>query len=389
MRHFLEIRETQLAPYATRASQTRGRHHPEDEDHTRTPFQRDRDRIIHASAFRRLKHKTQVFVEREGDYYRTRLTHSLEVAQITRSLCRLLGLDEDLGEALALAHDLGHPPFGHGGEHALNTCMKNHGGFDHNAHALRIVTLLEERYPTFNGLNLTWETLEGLVKHNGPLKPPLHEEVHEYAQHHDLELHTHAGPEAQVAALSDDIAYNSHDIDDGLRAKLFSLDQLRHDVPLLNTLSTQILQAHPHISSLRLIYSLVRRLIGTMIRDVAKQTLSQLQKQKPQTAADIRLLPTTLVTFSQEMEKQNNELRTFLHKHMYRHPKVIQVRRKMRKVVEDLFETYCHEPELLPQEWQENCQDPRSPRHVCDFLAGMTDRYALRTHKHLFDPHAD
>ena len=383
MRHFLEIREAQLAPYATRASKTRGRKYPETEDPSRTPFQRDRDRIIHSSAFRRLKHKTQVFVEREGDYYRTRLTHSLEVAQITRSLCRLLGLDEDLGEALALAHDLGHPPFGHGGEEALNRCMRNYGGFDHNAHALRIVAQLEERYLDFDGLNLTWETLEGLVKHNGPLQPPFNEEISNYAQ--ELEFHTHAGPEAQIAALSDDIAYNSHDIDDGLRAKLFSLDELQHHVPLAATILSDLHTTHKKIPPLRLIYSLVRRLIGTMVRDVAKKTQHQLKKHKLQTAADVRALPTTLVTFSQEMEKHNAALRAFLHSHMYQHPTVIQVRRKMRKVVEELFGVYFAEPELLPQQWQKK----HTPRHVCDFLAGMTDRYALRTHKHLFDPHAD
>src|SRR5690606_17309325 len=298
------------APYATKAEKTRGRLFPEAESATRTAFQRDRDRIIHSGAFRRLKYKTQVFVYHEGDNYRTRLTHSLEVAQIARSVARVLGLDEDLAEALALAHDLGHTPFGHAGETALDSCMAGYGGFDHNAQTLRIVTTLESRYPEFDGLNLTWETLEGLVKHNGPVIVPgrglddLPRAIVEYAETQDLELDTFAGPEAQVAALADDIAYNNHDIDDGLRAGLFSIDDLLA-LPLVGNVFQGVIDRYPGLETTRIIHEAVRELIGRMIADVMDETRARLAEAKPETAEDIRAMDRPLVAFTPEMNEHN------------------------------------------------------------------------------------
>ncbi|NIJ39844.1 dGTPase [Parvibaculum indicum] len=383
------------APFATLAVETRGRLYPEPESATRTPFQRDRDRIIHSGAFRRLKYKTQVFVYHEGDNYRTRLSHSLEVSQIARSIARLLGLDEDLAETLALAHDLGHTPFGHAGEEALDGCMTGFGGFDHNAQTLRIVTKLEHRYADFDGLNLTWETLEGLVKHNGPVVTPgrgvdeLPRAIVEYAEQQDLELHSYAGLEAQVAALSDDIAYNNHDIDDGLRARLFTIDDLMA-LPLVGDVFREVLDAYPGLEETRIIHEAVRRMIGVMIADVMQETQARLDRVKPRSAADVRGHDRPIVAFSPEMNEHNAALKAFLFERMYRHYRVNRSMSKAKRIVRDLFGLLHAEPNQLPPEWQVGCDGDggvKTARRVCDFIAGMTDRFAIEEHKRLFDLH--
>ena len=392
-----------LAPYAARAHETRGRLHEEAVSETRTPFQRDRDRIIHCVAFRRLKHKTQVFVFHEGDHYRTRLTHSLEVAQIARSLCRLLKLDEDLGELVALSHDIGHPPFGHTGEDVLEACMKPHGGFDHNAQTLRVLTKLERRHAGYDGLNLTWESLEGAVKHNGPLTGPLAEErarnkgrVHapplpaaleEYAQRQDLWLHTYPSLEAQIAAVADDIAYNNHDTDDGLRAGLFSVaDAL--DVPLIGEALHAARRDHPGEDESIQIAEAVSFLIGRMVRDVWEEAQRRLGDLNPSHADDIRLARQPMIAFSDEMEPQVTALRHFLFDRMYRHWKVNRARSQAKRIVAELFALFTAEPEVLPPEWfrrQDGKDADGRARVVCDYLAGMTDRYAIEEHRKLFE----
>ncbi|MGE0093472.1 MAG: deoxyguanosinetriphosphate triphosphohydrolase [Alphaproteobacteria bacterium] len=375
-----------LAPYATRAEASRGRLYPEPESHTRSVFQRDRDRVIHSTAFRRLKHKTQVFVYDEGDHYRTRLTHSLEVAQIARSMARALGLDDDLAEALSLAHDLGHTPFGHAGEEALDACMRDHGGFDHNAQALRIVTTLERHYAEFDGLNLTWETLEGLVKHNGPLRgPDVHETILAYTARNDLELGTYAGLEAQVAALADDIAYNNHDIDDGLRADLFAVSDLA-DLPLVGPVFHEVARRYPGIERPRLIHESIRRLINLMVSDLMVETRRRLEEAKPRTVEDIRAQRRPMVAFSAEMETHNRALKAFLFKRMYRHERVNQMTDHAREVVRDLFLVYMGDPPP-PVLRQAAGGDLRArARAVADYIAGMTDRFALDEHKRLCAP---
>jgi len=386
-------RHQALAPYATLPWASRGRLHPECESPTRSPFQRDRDRIIHSTAFRRLKHKTQVFVYHEGDHYRTRLTHSLEVAQIARTVCRTLRLDEDLGEAVALAHDLGHTPFGHAGEEALHAAMKPHGGFDHNAQTLRILTKLEERYAEFNGLNLTWETLEGAVKHNGPLLKDsrvladLPAAIVDYCKDHDLELGGHAGPEAQVAALSDDIAYNNHDIDDGLRAGLFQVADLK-DLPLVGEMFGLVEQKYPGIGETRLIHEAVRRVINAMVEDVLAETRRRLAEAAPKSVADIRALGRPVVAFSPAMAATDRTIKAFLYKGMYEHWQLNRSHSKARRVVMDLFGLLYAEPNCLPPPWRARTE--KADRHararlVADYVAGMTDRFALDEHKRLFD----
>ena len=386
-------RNQALAPFATLPWQTRGRLHAEPDSPSRSPFQRDRDRIIHSTAFRRLKHKTQVFVYHEGDHYRTRLTHSLEVAQIARTICRVLRLDEDLGEAVALAHDLGHTPFGHAGEEALHAAMKDHGGFDHNAQTLRILTKLEERYAEFNGLNLTWETLEGAVKHNGPLLKAgralsqLPAAIVEYCQDHDLELDGHAGPEAQVAALSDDIAYNNHDIDDGLRAGLFEIADLS-DLPLVGEMFSIVAQKYPGIDPARLIHEAVRRVINAMVEDVLAETRRRLKDAAPRSVTDIRALGRPVVAFSERMAATDRTVKAFLYKRMYEHWRLNRSHSKARRVVTDLFGLLFAEPNCLPPPWRERAElaGPQArARLVADYIAGMTDRYALDEHKRLFD----
>jgi dGTPase len=377
------------AVFAARPLQSRGRYWPERESPTRTCYQRDRDRIIHSTAFRRLKHKTQVFVQHEGDYYRTRLTHSLEVAQIARSLSRVLGLDEDLAEALALSHDLGHPPFGHAGEAALDACMKAFGGFDHNAQALTLVTRLEHRYADFDGLNLTWETLEGLVKHNGPLIGPvrgrdeLPDAIAEFPW--DLELSTHAGLEAQIASLSDDIAYVNHDIDDGLRAGLFEGEELLH-VPLAGPIFEEVSRL-AKLDRGRLIGEAVRRLITAMVGDVVAETERRLAAVRPQSAAEVRAQAEPLAAFSERFRSAFLGLKEFLSRRMYRHERVLQVMANAQRALSELFAAFMADPALLPKDWTDACGTPgdaRTARAVCDYVAGMTDRFLLQEYQRIF-----
>ncbi|MGA3303103.1 MAG: deoxyguanosinetriphosphate triphosphohydrolase [Methylovirgula sp.] len=390
------------APYASDPSKSRGRRFAEPVSPTRTEFQRDRDRVLHSSAFRRLAHKTQVFVPHEGDHYRTRLTHSIEVGQIARAIARALGLDDDLAEAFALAHDLGHTPFGHTGEEVLDGLMTAYGGFDHNAQALRIVTKLEHRYAAFDGLNLTWETLEGLVKHNGPLltangKPveryagrglPL--AFREYNDQHDLALASFASAEAQAAALADDIAYNAHDIDDGLRAGLFDFSDVV-EVEFLRGFCDEIEALYPGLESSRRIHELVRRVITSFIEDAIEQSWARLSKSGVQSVEDIRLLDAPVIAFSDAIMETDKKLKRFLFDNMYRHPKIARIRSEASDVVSDLFPAFFEKPDLMPAEWAEAAalipknDEQRRARLVCDYIAGMTDRYALAEHARLFD----
>jgi dGTPase len=381
------------APYATLPERSRGRRVPEAESETRTCFQRDRDRIVHSTAFRRLKHKTQVFVAHEGDHYRTRLTHSLEVAQIARSIARQLGLNEDLAEALALAHDLGHTPFGHAGEEALDACMKQFGGFDHNAQTLRIVTRLERKYAAFDGLNLTWETLEGVVKHNGPLAgpnaaraAPLPEPIREYNAQHDLELASFPGPEAQVAALADDIAYNTHDIDDGLRAGLFEVEALK-EVDFVAAALREVDARHPGVEARRRIHEAVRRLIDRMVRDLLEETHRRIAAAAPRSAEQVRALGRPVAAFSPAIEAAHRQLKSFLFAHMYRHAKVTRMTAHAAQVVRDLFARYRADPAALPAPWQGEAagSDAKQARVIADYIAGMTDNYALDEHRRLVE----
>jgi dGTPase len=376
-----------LAPHAVRPETSRGRLHPEAGGDARSPFQRDRDRIIHATAFRRLQYKTQVFIYHEGDHFRTRLTHSIEVAQIARSIARLLALDEDLAEALALAHDLGHPPFGHAGEDALNSAMRPHGGFDHNAQSLKAVTLLETRYAGFDGLNLTWETLEGLAKHNGPLRRPA-PYIAEYDARHPLDLHTHASAEAQVAALADDIAYNNHDLDDGLRAGLFTLEEVGA-LPLVRDALAQARAANPEAPPERLAPEMIRRVINAMIGDVVAESRGRIAALAPASVEDIRRAKQPVVAFSDAMAEANLPLRDFLFTRMYRHWRVNRTMAKSKRVVQMLFSHLHGGPQMLPPLWRARAGDAGSATCalvVCDYIAGMTDRYALEEYRRLNDP---
>jgi dGTPase len=382
------------APFAVDAGASRGRLVPEPPSPSRSPYARDRDRILHATAFRRLNYKTQVFIYHEGDHYRSRLTHTLEVAQIARAIARTLHVDEDLTEALALAHDLGHPPFGHAGERALNAVMKDFGGFDHNAQSLRVVTALEKKYANFDGLNLSWETLEGLVKHNGPLTGPhamqeeqVAEAIRDYCKRQDLTIETFASVEAQIAAVADDIAYNNHDIDDGFRAGFFTFAELAR-VPIVDRALAEVRETHPGIDGTRLLYEAIRRLIGAMIEDAAGEAKRHLAALRPASADDVRRAPNAVVAFSEDMRRELDDLRAFLLARVYRHPRIIRVMEDAERVVRDLFERYSSVLEALPPDWQEGAP-PRGTRayarHVADFIAGMTDRFALAEHRRLFD----
>jgi dGTPase len=375
-----------LARYAVSAASARGRLHHEPEAETRSPWQRDRDRIIHSSAFRKLQYKTQVFVNHEGDFYRTRLTHSIEVAQIARSLARALGLDEDLTEALALAHDLGHPPFGHAGEYALNTVMKPFGGFDHNAQSLRMVTLLESRYAGWDGLNLTWETLEGLVKHNGPLHHPS-AYISDYNDRHKLDLHTQPSAEAQVAAIADDVAYHSHDLDDGLRARLFVADDLKH-LPLIGESLAAARMASLDMPPPRLRHEMLRRVINSMVNDLIEESGKRLAKLDPDTPEAIRRHKQRVISFSPAMADANKAIKDFLFARMYRHWRVNRMFAKARRLTEDLFRLLLADPALLPDDWRARAGEPGTHRCaiiVCDYVAGMTDRYAMDEYRRLTD----
>ena len=379
------------AAFAVDAVGSKGRRFPEPASRTRTPFARDRDRIIHTSAFRRLKEKTQVFVAHEGDYFRTRLTHSLEVAQIARSIAHALGLDDDLAETVALAHDLGHPPFGHAGEEALHAGMEPYGGFDHNVQTFRVVTDLERRYPDFDGLNLTWETLEGVVKHNGPvaaqLERPSWRAIADFSAGYDLRLSTYASAEAQVAALADDIAYNNHDVDDGLEAGLFDLDELI-EVPLIGPILTTLKIERPSLEPRMLRLEAVRRMIGAMVDDVLEQTLRNVAAHRVDSPEAVRHLGAPLAAFSAEMVEDLSRLRQFLHVRMYRHYRVNRNRSQARRILADLFSLFLAEPGVLPTEWFARAQgmdEAGRARVICDYIAGMTDRYAIEEHKKLFN----
>ncbi len=379
-----------LAPYASHPQQSRGRLVAEPESARRSAFQRDRDRILHSTAFRRLAHKTQVFVHHEGDHYRTRLTHTIEVAQIARSIARVLAIDEDLTEAVALAHDLGHPPFGHAGEDALDRAMARFGGFDHNEQTFRILTILERRYAGFDGLNLTWESLEGIAKHNGPLIGAGASAKHKargvpatiarYSREAaDLELDGWPGLEAQVAALSDDIAYNNHDIDDGLRAGLFEIADLAA-VPLVGPVFAEVAEQYPGLEASRLIHESIRRLIDRMVSDLIEETRRRLAEAAPRHVEDIRRLDRAIVSFSPAMRENDRALKRFLFERMYRHERVFRATVEASQTVLDLFAAYLADPALLPPEWRMEAGEAGSPataRLVADYIAGMTDRYAF------------
>lgn len=379
--------EAGLAAYASRSSDSRGRRHAEPESATRNPFQRDRDRIIHSTAFRRLEYKTQVFVNHEGDHYRTRLTHSLEVAQIARSICRAMGLHEDLAEAVALAHDLGHTPFGHSGQDTLDGLMQSYGGFEHNRQSLRIVEHLERRYIGFAGLNLTYETREGLVKHHSPHDTPRNADLAEY------HLDEQATLEAQIGNLSDEIAYNNHDVDDGLRAGILQMDELR-DVALFRMHLEQVETEHPGVDLRLQVTETIRRMINFLIMDVIGETSRRLREQQIETLSDVRKSGKALVGFSREVRQMNGELKKFLFRNMYHHYRVMRMANKADRVISELFQAYMSHPEMLPaRAWQRaGSRQPQSEsakaRMIADYIAGMTDRYALEEHDRLFNVHA-
>ncbi len=379
-----------LAPYACHPDASRGRLHGERVSSFRSPFQRDRDRIIHSSAFRRLKHKTQVFVEHEGDYYRTRLTHTIEVAQVARTIAGVLGLNTDLAEAVALAHDLGHTPFGHTGEDAMEALMAPYGGFDHNAQALRIVTRLERHYADFDGLNLTWETLEGIAKHNGPIvrpqpnggpvEPPLSYALAEVNAQWDLELGTYASAEAQVAAIADDVAYNHHDLHDGLRSGLFDEADLM-DLPITGPAFAEVDALYPGLEKMRRRHEALRRVFGRMVEDVIAVARNRLDAARPASVEEIRAMGTTVIRFSKPLFQELKAIKSFLYVRMYRAPSVMTERARVTAVINGLFPLYMTRPDLLPTEWQPDVARAESEtalaRIVCDYVAGMTDRFAL------------
>ena len=374
------------APYATDPDQSRGRLHAEPESAFRSCFQRDRDRIIHSSAFRRLKHKTQVFIEHEGDYFRTRLTHSIEVAQVARTIAGSLRLNSELTEAVALAHDLGHTPFGHTGEEALNALMAPYGGFDHNAQAIRIVTSLERHYADWDGLNLTWETLEAIAKHNGPVTGVLPYALADYNARHDLELHTHAGAEAQVAALSDDIAYNNHDLHDGLRARLFTIEEIAA-LPILSDCFGEVDREHPRLEPYRRRHEALRRFFGVLVEDVIRVSQANLNDLAPERVEDIRGAGRMIVQFSPALWADLKVIRAFLFERMYRAPSVVEMRAKVTGVVRELFPLYLSRPDLLPKQWHRDVaaatDEQALARLVADYISGMTDRFALQSHERL------
>ena len=386
-----------LAPYACQWQNSRGRLVEEATSPTRSSFQRDRDRIIHSTAFRRLKHKTQVFVYHEGDHFRTRLTHSIEVAQIARSLARAFRVDEDLAEALALSHDFGHTPFGHTGEDTLNRLMAAYGGFDHNAQSFRIVTELEQRYAAFDGLNLCWETLEGLVKHNGPMLGPnkgvssIAPAIRAFDEKMDLELDRHSSIEAQCAAIADDIAYNAHDLDDGLRAGLFELADIA-ELPIIDQSLAQVHAQYPGLEESRIIHEIIRRQITRMVEDVIEETHRRIARLAPHSDRNIRDAGRQMVAFSAQMAEWEASIKRFLYANMYRAPQVMRIRSNADAIIEDLFNRYLKDGASMPEDWALNLKladskggEAQRARLVCDFIAGMTDRYAHQEHQRLFD----
>ncbi|MGO7210240.1 deoxyguanosinetriphosphate triphosphohydrolase [Rhizobium ruizarguesonis] len=387
---------SERAVYAADPWTTRGRLYQEDGSPTRSDFQRDRDRIVHTTAFRRLKHKTQVFIAQDGDHYRTRLTHTIEVAQIARALARALKLDEDLAEGVALVHDFGHTPFGHTGEDALHEVLLPYGGFDHNAQSLRIVTKLERRYAEFDGINLTWESLEGLVKHNGPLLTPdgvgthgpVPQPILDYCELHDLELASYASLEAQVAAIADDIAYNTHDIDDGLRSGYLTFDMLE-EIPFLAGLMAEVRERYPHLEPSRFTHEIMRRQITRMVEDVIGVAQQRLSLLRPESAGDIRGAGQVIATFSEGMAETDRQIKAMLFKRIYRNPDIMRIRAGAAQIVTDLFAAYMANPkEMQSHYWVDHIaglSDAPKARHVGDYLAGMTDTYAISAHRRLFD----
>jgi len=374
------VERYELAPYAARSSQSRGRRHQETFKDSRPAFERDRDRIIHCAAFRRLEYKTQVFVNHEGDYYRTRLTHSLEVAQIARGIARRLFLNEDLVEALALAHDLGHTPFGHTGEEVLNQLMKGFGGFEHNRQSLRIVEALEKRYPHFDGLNLSWETCEGIIKHSSEYDKPGYADASEYEPEKRPTL------EAQIIDLADEIAYNNHDIDDGLKAGFVRMEDLSA-LSLWREMSERVSAKYPALDEERHIYQTISHLIGYLINDLVRTTLANVERHHIDSLEKVRAHPDRIVSFSDATLRKNRELKAFLYKKLYRHFKVERMRVKAERFLTLLFESYDMTPTLLPEESQAKIDRFGKQRVICDYIAGMTDRYALDEYKRLFEPY--
>ena len=367
---------TELAPYAVTGSNSRGRKIAEEAPQGRSEFQRDRDRIIHSGAFRRLEYKTQVFVNHEGDLFRTRLTHSIEVAQIARSIARSLRLNEDLAEGISLAHDLGHTPFGHAGQEALNDCMKAYGGFEHNLQSLRVVDMLEERYASFDGLNLCFETREGILKHCSADNAAMLGDVGErFLKNRRPSL------EAQVANLADEIAYNNHDVDDGLRSGLITLEQLEA-VPLVAAQLSEVRQSYPDLPERRVVHEIVRRMIGALVTDLIRQSESNIDTHSPATLEDVRNAP-ALVAYSAEMNEQQRALKKFLRIHLYRHYRVLRMSTKARRIISDLFGIFMSDSRLLPPQFQNQAAHDRA-RAVADYIAGMTDRYAIREHRRIF-----
>ncbi|MBP1856713.1 dGTPase [Rhizobium herbae] len=395
-RHALGFGAGERAIFASDPWASRGRLYPETGSPTRSDFQRDRDRIVHTTAFRRLKHKTQVFIAADGDHYRTRLTHTIEVAQIARALARALKLDEDLAEGVALVHDFGHTPFGHTGEDALHEMLKPYGGFDHNAQSLRIVTKLERRYAEFDGLNLTWESLEGLVKHNGPLvaangegtRGPVPQPIRDYCALHDLELASFASLEAQVAAIADDIAYNTHDIDDGLRSGYLTFEMLE-EIPFLAGLMREVGDRYPGLEASRFTHEIMRRQITAMVEDVITVAQDNLKDIRPQSAADVRNAGRVIATFSGAMFQTDQQIKKMLMTRIYRHPEVMRVRKNAALIVTDLYKAFMADPrEMQKHYWIDliaGMAEPAKARHVGDYLAGMTDTYAIAVHQRLFD----
>ena len=383
----MDILVYKKAKYATNFHKSRGRLYSESESEHRNPFHRDKDRVIHSEHFRLLKHKTQVFIAHTEDYYRTRLTHSIEVSQIARTVARILNLDEDLSEVLALSHDLGHPPFSHSGEEALDECMTDFGGFDHNVQTLKIVTGLEKRYPDFDGLNLSWETLEGILKHNGPIKEfdkksPIGFFVRDFISNYDLEIDTFASLEAQISSLSDDIAYNNHDIDDGFRAKKFKIKDIC-EIPLIDMIYQDIIKEYTGLDDFMIIQELVRRLIGFMVNDLLEQTNKNLDILKPQSVVDIRCHDHPIASFSNKMKNQDKELRKFLHERVYSHSSMDKDRNNGRKIIKELFDELLINNDLLPIKIKQACDGQLLSKKaiiICDFIASMTDRSATANH---------
>lgn len=393
MTNYMQDKSNVLAPYATKAEETRGRLIPESPSETRTEFQRDRDRIIHSGGFRKLRNKTQVFIESEGDYYRTRLTHTLEVAQIACAVARALGLNADLTEAIALAHDLGHTCFGHAGEWALADLMAPYGGFAHNEQTLRVLTLLEHQYIEFDGLNLTWETLEGIVKHNGPLLPEKSGEalpptIAEFNVRYDLDLAHYPSAEAQIASMADDIAYNTHDIDDGYRAGFFSFEDLK-ELPLFGPIIEDIRRRSPEAPKDRIMHAAVRQVIGTMVTDLIDTTKATISRLGPKSASDVRRAKEPMVCFSFAMQQNIRTIRDFLRKRMYRVSKVNRICAKADRIVKELFAFLMQQPDCLPNEWYARVrgregEDEYKARIIADYIAGMTDRFAVLEHRRIF-----